>query len=726
MPVAKDASAVLPAETPLAERANLVFAGTSVASGRASAVVVATGAATELGQIGEMLRAAPAPERTPLQRNLDAFGRTLVWITLAIVACVFCLGLLRGVAPFELFLTSVALAVAAVPEGLPAVVTIALAVGVRRMAKRHALVRRLHAVETLGCTDVICADKTGTLTFGAMSVRALWAGGRRYAVTGEGYGPRGEVHAEGGGEDLDLTPARELLGAMVACNGARIAREAGTYEVVGDPTEGALLAAGTKVGLHLEAIDREQPRLFEIPFDNARKRMTIVRAREGRRRAYVKGAPEVLLDRCTGIWSEGGARPLGHRAREEVEAETERMSARALRVLLAAYRDLGPDEVPGEHVDQDLVLLGLAGMQDAPRPQARAAIARCRDAGVRVAMITGDHPQTASAVARELGLLTTSDAAPLTGTELDALPASELEDRAERVAVFARVAPAHKLRVVRALQARGHVVAMTGDGVNDAPAVRTADIGVAMGITGTEVTKSAAAMVITDDDFATIVVAIEQGRGIYANIRKALLYLLATNCAELMAIAGTLALGLPMPLLPLQILWINLVTDGLPALCLATDPIEPAVMRAPPRSRGERLADAHFLVHVLVAGAMTAATVLAVYLVSLAQHDLAYARAHAFSTIVAAQLLLSFTFRSPTKTLFEVGVATNLRLLLVVVASLALQAAAPHLPALGALLDLPPMPVTHLLVLAAVALLPVTAAEIVKLVRRRASGGATG
>ena len=585
--VAKQSATLEQGDLPLGDRENMVFMGTSVAAGTGQAVVVATAMETELGRIAGLIEEADAEKGTPLQRRLDSFSHILMWVALGIVALLVGLGLLRGIEPLELFMTSVALAVAAVPEGLPAVVTVALSVGILRMARRGALVRKLAAVETLGSTTVICTDKTGTLTLGEMTVRTLYVDGQTYEVTGEGYGPDGEVRFDGKkAEAPHLVPLRELATVLLGCNNAHLVEKDGTWNTVGDPTEGALLAAGAKAGGDRKRIEEELPKQHEIPFDSDRKRSAVIRRKpDGKLQVFINGAPGALLERCTSLYTSTGIRPLTVQDREHILAQTTAMAQKALRVLGSAWRDLedtASHDLTPEAVERELVFIGLSGMYDPPRPEAKDTLAKCRAGGIRVVMITGDHPDTAKAIAREIGIVSPNEAA-IAGVDLDKMSDVELRKRASTNAVYARVTAEHKLRIIRALQANGAVVAMTGDGVNDAPAIKGADIGIAMGKAGTEVTKQAADMIITDDDFATIVGAVEQGRGIYANIRKTLQYLLAGNTGELLFMTVCVIIGLPAPLLPIHLLWINLVTDGLPALCLATEPIDPDVMKRRPR-----------------------------------------------------------------------------------------------------------------------------------------------
>ncbi len=643
--VTKRATTLEQRDVSLGDRENMVFQGTSVAAGTGRAVVVATAMNTELGRIANLIGEAGAEAKTPLQQKLDSFGRILVWATLGIVVLLFGLGLLRGTNPFELFMTSVSLAVAAVPEGLPAVVTVALALGVLRMSRRRALVRKLPAVETLGSTTVICTDKTGTLTVGEMTVRALYVADESYEVTGEGYGPDGEVRFEGKKADTQqAAPLLELASILLGCNNAHLVQENGIWTVLGDPTEGALLVAGTKAGGIEQHIEKDCPKQHEIPFDSDRKRSSVIRRMpDGRLRTFTNGAPGMLLQLCTSLYTRNGIRPLTGLDRHRILTQTAAMAQQALRVLGSAYGDLGnppPADLTADAVERDLVFVGLTGMYDPPRPEGKVAVAKCRAAGIRVVMITGDHPETATAIAREIGLASADDVA-ITGVELDKMSDDTLRLRVPQIAVYARVTAEHKLRIIRAWQANDAVVAMTGDGVNDAPAIKGADIGIAMGKSGTEVTKQASDMIVTDDNFASIVAAVEEGRGIYDNIRKTLQYLLAGNTGELLLMTLCVAVGFPTPLLPIHLLWINLVTDGLPALCLATDPIDPDVMKHDPRHRSERITDHGFLRTMFLTGFLTAGVALAVYVDVLKTGTLEMARTYAFAVLVFAELLHS-------------------------------------------------------------------------------------
>ena len=719
--VEKHAITLGQADVPLGDRENMIFMGTSVVAGSGRAVAVATAMQTEMGHIAGLLEEAGTDEDTPLQQKLTSFGRILVWVSLGIVALLFVLGLLRGMPLFELFMTAVSLAVAAVPEGLPTVVTIALALGVMRMSRRRALVRKLPAVETLGSTNVICTDKTGTLTVGEMTVRVLYVAGQTFEITGEGYGPDGEVRVAGKAADERQTKLlRELANNLLGCNNAHLALENGQWKVIGDPTEGAMLAAGHKTGVTEEQIEHEMPKRHEIPFDSDRKRQSVIRLMpDGRHRAFINGAPDLLLQHCTQILTTEGIRPLTDADRAEIAAQNTALAAQALRVLGSAQRDLdaaSPEHLKAEEVERDLVFVGLTGMYDPPRTEAKEAIVKCRSAGIRVVMITGDHPHTAAAIARELGIATDQDLA-LSGAELDQLSDDELHQRVTQVAVYARVTAAHKLRIVRAWKASGAVVAMTGDGVNDAPAIKGADIGIAMGRSGTEVTKQASDMIVTDDNFASIVAAVEEGRGIYDNIRKTLQYLLAGNCGELLLMTAAIVMGLPMPLLALHLLWINLVTDGLPALCLATDPIDADVMKQPPRSRNERITDGGFLGTMFLTGLLTAGVSLAVYLYALKHESLEMARTHAFAALVFAELLRAFGARSETRPLWRMNHLSNLNLLLVVSISFSIQVWSHHNAMLAGFLKTSLMPFSECLMLLVVGTIPLVVLEGVKVLR---------
>ena len=578
LPVEKHVRPLENPDLPIGDRKNMVYAGTAVTYGRGRALVTATAMQTEFGKIAQMLQEVETG-KTPLQQNLDKVGAVLARAAFVVVALIVALGLLRGQPFIDMLIFGIALAVAVVPEALPAVVTISLAIGVQKMVKRHALIRRLPAVETLGSTSVICSDKTGTLTKDEMTVRRIFTAGQMFSVSGAGYAPEGEFSTNDGAPAAPTPAMRQLLMAgALASDTEMIQLPGGGWDIKGDPTEGALVVAAAKAGLQKTALDATQPRMHEVPFSSETKRMTTIHAADGGLAAYAKGAPEVILESCDRVLTADGEAPLDAAGRQQILAQAQTMASDALRVLgIAAKADTSL-----ESAERSMTFLGLVGMIDPPRPEAKAAIAVCAEAGIRPVMITGDHPVTAQAVARELGLLERGGRV-VTGAELEEMTDGQLQHEVEAISVYARVSPAHKLRVVTAWQEHGHIVAMTGDGVNDAPSLKKADIGIAMGITGTDVTKEAAAMTLTDDNFASIVAAVEEGRGVFGNIKKYLMYLLSSNIGEIGLMAGSALLGLPLPLTAVQILYVNLATDGLPALALAVDPPEKGLMKRKPR-----------------------------------------------------------------------------------------------------------------------------------------------
>jgi P-type Ca2+ transporter type 2C len=680
LPVQKD---VRPIEevVGLGDRSNVVFSGTVATYGRGKAVVTATGMQTELGKIAGMLRRTE-DEATPLQKELDRTGRLLGAIVLVIAAVlVATILLVEGVrepaAIFDVLILGVALAVAAVPEGLPAIVTAVLAIGVQRMARRNAIVRRLPAVETLGSATVIASDKTGTLTKNEMTVRTVVTASGRADLGGTGYAPEGELRRDGQPVEDDALRAEveRALRAADLANNATLSHSDGRWSVQGDPTEGALIVAARKAGLSPESLDARFERVGEVPFSSERKLMSTVHKdaeKPERLAAFAKGAPDVLLPRCSHEIVDDEARPLTDERREEIRGENERLASEALRTLGVAFRSLPPGELEGEvddHIERDFVFLGLVGMIDPPREEVKDAVDLAKGAGIRPMMITGDHPKTAAAIAEELDISTEGRA--ITGAELEMLPDEELEREVRQTPVYARVNPEHKLRIVRALQNNGQVVAMTGDGVNDAPALKTADIGVAMGITGTDVSKEAADMVLTDDNFASIVAAVEEGRSIFANIQKFLRYLLSSNIGEVFTVffgvvlAGVIGLraeggaAVALPLLATQILWINLVTDGPPALALGLDPADPKVMNQPPRPQGYGVITRRMWAGIAFVGLIMAAGTLLVLDFALpgglieGSGDLPYARTMAFTTLMLFQLFNVPNARSDEQSAFH-------------------------------------------------------------------------
>ena len=638
--VEKTTAAIDCTDLPLGDRTNMVYAGTVVTYGRGQAVVVATGMSTEFGHIARMVGLVEAG-RTPLQENLDRLGGTLGKAALAVVALVVVLGLARGLPPIEMLMFGIALAVAVVPEALPAVVTISLAIGVRRMVKRRALVRRLPIVETLGSTSVICSDKTGTLTKNEMTVRQVWTGGRLYEFTGAGYDPVGEVRLDG----QAVTPPRALaavLRAAVLSSDARLIGEGESTRVEGDPTEGALLVAAMKAGLSLSAELEAAPRIAEIPFSSERRRMTTLHAtRSGDSVAFSKGAAEDILASAVAIWQDDEPARLTDAMRDEVRAIERRMASEGLRVLAVA----GKPGASIECAEAEMTVLGLVAMMDPPRAGVGPAIATCGAAGITPVMITGDHPLTARAIASEVGLL--GNGRVVTGVELSTMTEADLRRDVEGISVYARVSPADKLRVVEAWQSRGQVVAMTGDGVNDAPALKRADVGIAMGITGTDVSKEASGMTLLDDHFATIVAAVEEGRIVFGNIKKYLMYLLSCNVGEIVLLAGAVVAGLPMPLTAVQILYVNLATDGLPALALAVDPPEDDLMRRHPRNPRVGIFTRPVVLLLLIGGIWSAVANLALFVYFMQSgHSIERAMALLFVSLVLIQFFNAYNFRS--------------------------------------------------------------------------------
>jgi Ca2+-transporting ATPase len=721
-PVEKRAEVVLAEKTPLGDRRNMVYLGTTVTAGKTAAVVAAIGMNTEMGRIAGLL-AREEPEPTPLERRLNELGKILMAVCLVLVALIFALRIWRGGDWVEVLLLSVSLAVAAVPEGLPAVVTLALALGLERMVRRNALVRKLPSVETLGSVTVICTDKTGTLTRNEMTVREIEAGGARYEVTGVGFIPTGEFRRLGASgaaqrvdprEEVDLVDA---LGVAALCTTAQVkppGKEGQPWNVIGDPTEGALVIAALKADAGAARNDHEV--VHEIPFDSDRKAMSVVVARAGALRMLTKGAPEVILARSTAEQIGGRERSLDERRREELLQVAHHMASRAMRVLALATRSY-PQAHPGPFLEEDLVLVGLVGMIDPPREEAKAAVERCTQAGIRAVMITGDHPATAAAIARELRMLDSGRV--VTGAELDETSDEQLTGEVDEISVYARVSAEHKQRVVHALKRRGQIVAMTGDGVNDAPAVSAADIGIAMGISGTDVTKAASDMVLVDDNFASIVNAVEEGRGIFDNIQKVVQYLLSTNAGEVLAMFVATLAAWPAPLLPIHLLWINLITDGLPALMLGREPPESGIMSRPPRPPHEPVITRRRGTRIAAYGVLFAIAITLGfgYVRWYQQGSVESARTVAFCVACYAQMLFSFGCRSDVKTFLQMGPWSNLYLSGAIAVSGTLQLGTVMLPFGRSIFQTTEVTPEQWVFIAAVSLFPITVVEVAKLVR---------
>ncbi|MBI3037250.1 calcium-translocating P-type ATPase, PMCA-type [Candidatus Woesearchaeota archaeon] len=705
-PIAK-AVCTLAAETSVADRKNCVFSSTVVVSGKAKAVVAATGMRTEIGKIATMLNEVK-PEPTPLQKKMDRLGTTLSKAVVAIAAIVLVAGIIFQKAPMiDMLLVAVAVAVAAIPEGLPAIVTLSLALGTQKMLKRHALIRRLPSVETLGSTTVICTDKTGTLTTNQMTVRKLFANGKITDVTGVGYETKG-------GFLRDEKPARiddetKLLLKLGTLNNNAELKDG---SVLGDPTEGALIVSAAKAGMSKASLEAEYMRVDEIEFTSERKIMTTIHKRDGKKIAYVKGAPEIVLKACSHILLKGRELKLTDSTRKTILDVNRGFADTALRVLGFAY-----NRAAGKAPEKDLVFVGLQAMIDPPRTEVKAAIEKCRQAGIRVVIITGDHESTAQAVAREIGL----EGKSLTGAQLDTI--TNLEEIVEDVAVFARVNPEHKIKIVSALKKKGHVVAMTGDGVNDAPALKKADIGIAMGITGTDVSKEASAMILTDDNFASIVNAVEEGRGVYDNIRKYIAFLLSGNISEVLIIVLGIIFGLPLPLTATQILLINLVTDGLPALALSTDPFEPNAMTRKPRRQDEPVYSGlkPFLLYYPIV--MTAAALAVFSWFYFKQGNYLQAQTATFLTIGMFELYQALASRSTIYPALKVGIFKNKLLVLAVLSSFAFIAAGIFIPAFGKYIDMVPLSIGQFAFICAISSMGAVIIEVSKYLNTRKTPG---
>lgn len=667
VPVAKHDRPIVAPDVPLGDRRNIGYMGTLVTRGTAAGIVVSTGMETEMGKIADLIQNTEVMA-TPLQQRLEHLGKILIGVALVLTVFVVVAGIWHGQPAYGMFLAGVSLAVAAIPEGLPAIVTIALALGVQRMIRRKAIVRKLPSVETLGSATVICSDKTGTLTENKMTVVKLWGGGRTMNVTGTGYVPKGQVVE--GNKVLDLRRdilLRRIMQISALCNNAELvppeenhnrrkwlktADDQAGWKIKGDPTEGALAVLAAKAGVSKESLSSLYRRVREIPFDSERKRMSVVVEHQGGRLLCTKGAPDVLLNNCKYILWDGKLKWLDEKLRRQVEEANEAMAKSALRVIGFAYRELGANELKmsDESLEKGLVFVGLAGMMDPPRAEVKEAIYKCKQAGIRTVMITGDHQSTAEAIAEQLGMMPKGGLS-VSGKELESMSDDELDRKVNNIYVYARVTPEHKLRIVKSLQRQGHVVAMTGDGVNDAPAIKAADIGISMGITGTDVSKEASSLVLSDDNFATIVAAIEEGRGIYENIRKFIRYMLASNVGEILTMFIAMMFGMPLPLVPIMILWVNLVTDGLPAMALGVDTAEDDLMTQQPRPARENIFARGLGWKIISRGVLIGLCTLAAFWIVLNQNPdtpqtLTLAQTVAFATLVMAQLIHVFDCRS--------------------------------------------------------------------------------
>lgn len=761
VPVNKHAEMVLSQDATIGDRKNSAFMGTMATYGRGKGIVTSTGMHTQIGMIAEMLQSYDE-EDTPLQRKLDQLGKWLGITTLIICGFIFLFGIIRDTDIFnifntgifnylkvhekhivELFMTAVSLAIAAVPEGLPAVVTICLAIGMQYMVKRHALIRKLPAVETLGCATVICSDKTGTLTQNAMTVVKIWSDFKIYDITGEGYQPFGEFNIA----DQKISPQSEstlwlLLNGGVLCNDARLERSGESedhvsYRMVGDPTEGALVALAGKARLWKDDLDNTLPRMAEIPFDSERKCMTTIHQMKKKLEClpkdfknenivFVKGAPDILLSNCSYVMINNKTVHLDKKKRTEILNENTAMAQKALRVLGIAMKPL--KDIPGnltpDKIEKKLIFLGLTGMIDPARPEVKDAISIAQGAGIKTVMVTGDYKDTAQAIAKEINLLS-QDGKVLAGKEIDELNDLEFEKISSEVYAYARVSPQHKVKIVDALKKQGHIVAMTGDGVNDAPALKRADIGIAMGITGTDVTKETADVVLTDDNYSSIVSAIEQGRIIYSNIRKFVLYLLSCNVGEILIIFLSMLLGWPIPLSPIMLLWLNLVTDGAPAVALGMEKGEPNIMKHPPRPPKEPVINKDMLIMILAASVSFIFAILIPYKLALSRfaNNIAAAQTVAFTTLVCSELIRAYTSRSEYYSVFSIGLFSNRWMVLASLSSFILLLLAIYLPPFQVIFGTFPLNLSDWLKILPFIFITPLVSEIVKVILRKTHFG---
>ena len=747
VPVEKDADFVADEKVTLGDRENMVYSGSALTYGRGTGVVVSIGEKTEVGKIAGRLKGI-RQEMTPLQKNLNQLGKILGILCLAVCAVVFVVGLIQGGEVLPLFMTAVSLAVAAIPEGLPAVVTIVLALGMNRMAKKNAIVKRLLAVETLGSIDTICSDKTGTLTQNEMTVTRVFADDKLFEVSGTGYDPEGEIKAVDGDVTAgDSAVLKRLYTIAALCNEAELKLGEEGWTIIGDPTEGALLTLAEKAGHKRGDLLGNYQRLGDLPFDSDRKMMSVFHAGfdgEHEQLSLTKGAPDIVLGRCTHELTGNGVVELSDARRGEIEKKNSELASQALRVLAYAYKPYREGEE--EHAEQDMIFVGLTGMIDPARPEAAAAIAKCHQAGIRAVMITGDYKETASAIAKDLGL-SHDESEVLTGQELEEMSDKELQERCGRTSVYARVSPEHKVRIISALRETDHIASMTGDGVNDAPALKQADIGVAMGITGTDVAKGSADMILTDDNFATIVEAVEEGRVIYSNIRKFVGFLLSCNVGEILVVFLTTLLLGPQyaPLLPIQLLWLNLITDSFPALALGQEKGEPDIMLRPPRSKDEKIINKEMLLSILVQSVAIFVAIFAAFqigrffypdelivndaVVQTASHydffaipdfsPSAGARTYAFVTLIMAELLRAFSSRSEHYSVFQQGIFTNRTMNKAILLSFVLMLVVVFVPALDALFHTIAPNVRDWGIMLGLALIPFAFGEIFKLVYHR-------
>lgn len=728
VPSEKDASKSFDTEVSIGDRVNMAYMGTIATYGRGKGIVVNTGINTEIGRIAEAIQTFE-DETTPLQLKLNELGKWLGLACLVICVIVFVIGFARGGDIMEMFLVSVSLAVAAIPEGLPAVVTIVLALGMKRMVQRNAIVRKLLAVETLGCVTVICSDKTGTLTQNEMTVVRAYAGGNTYKLSGQGYNPAGEITFDGRKIDPEAEPDLKLLLSIgVLCNDSTLEQKdvkENLWGIIGDPTEGALVVAGAKGGYDKAIMNEAYARIEEIPFDSDRKMMTTFHSNfiQNKIVSFTKGAPDIILGRCVKMLQNGSVVELTEAMKQQISKVNSKFAGEALRVLAFTYREYDklPEAISSDEIEKDLIFVGLMGMIDPARVEAFDAIKTCTEAGIKPVMITGDHKETAVAIAGELGLMKENSGV-LTGNELDKISDEELFNRVENISVYARVSPEHKVRIVEMLKWRGHIAAMTGDGVNDAMALKKADIGVSMGITGTDVAKGTADIILMDDNFATIVSAVEEGRIIYSNIRKFVFFLLSCNIAEIFVIFLSILFNMPIPLIPIQLLWLNLVSDSFPALALGTEKGEPGIMKSKPRDTKEPILNKSLSIGILILSIAQTAAVLVAFRWALNNYNqnLEIAQTMAFATLVVVELVMAFTCRSERYPVIKLGIFSNRSLVLATITSFVLALAVLYIPFLQPIFKTVSLGIRHWIMILLLSVIPLLAGEIYKVVAGKA------
>ena len=721
VPVEKDARAKIVGAVGIGDRHNMGFSSTIVTYGRGKGVVTATGHNTEIGNIALKIQSY-GEEDTPLQVKLNQLGKVLGTLTIAICIVVFIVGILQKRQPLNMLLTSISLAVAAIPEGLPAIVTIVLSIGMNRMAEKNAIVKKLLAVETLGATSVICSDKTGSMTQNEMTVVKAYVDDKILDVEGIGYAPKGDIRLNGRIIGINSLPnLRNLISIGTLSNDAKLENSSGIYKVVGDPTEGAIVSLAGKLGQTSEQLNMVYPRIAELPFDSERKMMTTFHSNyiEGKVVSFTKGAPDIVINKCSKIALNGKIVDFNKELKDKVLAVNTKFARSALRVLSAAYKvwDRLPEHPAFEETEDNMIFVGLVGMIDPPRPEVKESISLCREAGIETVMITGDYKETAYAIARELGMVSHEGQA-IMGEELDKYSDEELREVVKKIKVYARVSPEHKVKIVTALKENGHITSMTGDGVNDALALKKADIGVSMGITGTDVAKNTAEVILTDDNFATIVNAVEEGRIIFSNIKKFVFFLLSCNIGEILLVFVSILLGWEVPLLPIQLLWLNLVTDSFPAMALGVENAEPGIMKQSPRNTKEAILDKEMVGGIVFQAIAISLASLLSYYWALRMYGtgsgLIHARSVVFTTLILAELLRAFSSRSQAYTLFKIGLLSNIRMVQAVLASFLLTVIVLYIPALNEVFDVIPLTLRDWQVVAAFSFIPLLVGELYK------------